>query len=181
LPIPHLLLVNLLLGALGAWWGRAELRLASRSAVASPHFAGLLLCEGLLMLPLGVYLAVFYPDWSWLYLVRATAIPSVVIGLVLLGYPLMAVTGYLAAVAGCRASHDRLVVAALGTGTGVLLMSVALAWGRIHLVGTYEQYQRHFGLKAVQASGLGVFLMVALAAFGSVWVLTLVRLRREAG
>ncbi len=181
MPIPHLLLVNLLLGSLCAWSGRSVVRLASRSAIVSPYFATLLLGELFLMVPLGSYLYLFYPDWSWAYLVSAPRVPSAVVVLVLLGYPLAAVSGYLGAVAACRAGQDRVVMSALGTGTGIVLIAILLTWGRIGAVGTYEQYHRAFGLRALHSSGLGAFLLASLVGLGFAWTFALVRLRRDLG
>jgi len=167
-----------MLGLGFAWVARSEIRLVSRSALRSAAFAALLVGELLLAVPFGLYLYLFYPDWSWLYLVRASSVPSAVALFVMVGYPLVAAGGYFWAVALCRASREQVVLAVLGALGFILLGSVGLAWRRVFHVGTYDQYHRLFGLDALHSSALGLFLLLALPAFGGAWGWTLFRIRR---
>ena len=178
MPIPQLLVANALLGLGFAWVARTELRLASRSAARSAAFAALLIGELLLTIPLGVYLYIFYPDWSWLYLVRASAVPSVAVMFVMIGYPVAAIAGYYGAVSLCRANREPVVLGLLGGLAVVLLVTLGLAWRRVGHVGTFDQYDRLFGLDPLHRSSLGLFLVLALPALGGAWAWTLLRIRR---
>ena len=167
-----------MLGLGFAWVERTEIRLVSRSALRSASFGALLIGQLFLAVPLGVYLYLFYPDWSWLYLVRASSVPSAVVLFVMVGYPVAAAGGYFGAVALCRANREPFVPALLGGLGLVLLASLALAWRRVGHVGTYDQYDRLFGLSALHSSALGLFLLLALPAVGGALGWALVRLRR---
>jgi len=178
LPIPQLYAVNAILGLGCAWVARGEIRLASRSSVASPAFGALLIGQVLLMVPVGLYLYLFYPDWSWLYLVRATSVPSAVVVFVIGGYPVAAAAGYFGAVALCRASRETFVLGLMG-GLGLLaLVSFGVAWRRVGLVGTFDQYHRLFGLTPLHGSGLGAFLLLALPSVGGAWGWGLLRVHK---
>lgn len=178
MPIPQLYVVNAILGLGCGWVAREEIRLASRSSVASSAFGVLLLGQVLLMIPVGLYLYLFYPDWSWLYLLRASAVPSAVVVFVMVGYPVSAAAGYFGAVALCRASRETLVVGLMGALGLIALLTLGLAWRRVGLVGTFDQYHRLFGLTPLHGSGLGAFLLLAVPAVGGAWGWGLHRLRR---
>ena len=178
MPIPQLFLANAILGLGCAWVARSEIRLASRSSVASAAFGALLLGQVLLMIPLGLYLYLFYPDWSLLYVVPASAVPSAVVVFVIGGYPLVAVGSYFGAVSLCRASRENLVVGLMGGLGLVILVALGLGWRRFGHVGTFDQYHRLFGLSPLHGSGLGAFLLLALPALGGAWGWGLHRLRR---
>lgn len=178
MPIPQLVVANAIIGLGCAWVARAEIRLASRSSVASAAFGVLLVGQLLLMIPVGLYLYIFYPDWSWLYLVRATAVPSAVVVFVIAGYPLAAVGGYFGAVALCRASRETFVLGLMGGLGLVILVTLAVAWRRVGHVGTFDQYHRLFGLSTLHGSGLGLFLLLALPAVGGAWGWGLHRVHR---
>ena len=178
MPIPQLLLVNTILGLASAWVGRSEARPSSASAAGTIAFSVLLVGQALLMVPLGLYLYLFYPDWSWMYVLPARAVPSPLVVLVMLAYPGAAAAGYFAGIAICRAGRDRAVLAAgvvLALATG---LSTALLWGRVEKVGTFNQFQGLTGLRPLHASGLGVFLLLALPAVLGAWGWAIRRVHR---
>lgn len=173
-------MVNALLGLGFAWVARTEIRLASRSAARSTAFAALVIGELLLAMPLGIYLYLFYPDWSWLYLVRASEVPSALVLLMVFAYPLIAIGAYFGAVALCRANREQVLVGALG-GLGLLLVVLLAAfWRRIANVGTYDQYDRFFGLDPLHGSSLGLFLLLSLPAVAGALAWSLLRIRKMA-
>lgn len=169
-----------MLGLGFAWVARTEIRLVSRSAARSAAFAALLIGQLLLAMPLGIYLYIFYPDWSWLYLVRASAVPSATVLIVMFGYPLAATGGYFGAVSLCRANREPVLLGLLGGLGLVLLVTLVVGWRRIVHVGTYEQYDRFFGLDPLHASSLGLFLLLALPALAGAWAWSLLRIRKAA-
>lgn len=178
MPIPQLYALNVMLGLGCAWLARAEIRLASRSAIASVAFGVLLIGEVLLMLPMGLYLYLFYPDWSWMYLVEAREVPSAVVVFVMGGYLVAATAGYFGAVALCRASRETFVLWLIGALGFIVVLTLAIGYRRFGLVGTFEQYHRLFGLDPMTHSGLGAFLLLAIPALGGAWGWGLHRLRK---
>ena len=179
MPVPHLILANVLLGMLAAWSGRSVLRLASRSSVAGPYFVGFMIAEALLVLPVGLYILIFYPDWSSLYLVETAEVPSAIAVLLLVAFPGVGAVGFFGGVVALRANKDRAVLGALGVGAAALLLGIVLSWSRIVAVGTYDQFHRRFGLEPLHTTGLGIFLLVALPVVAAGLGFMFLRLSRE--
>lgn len=142
--IPHDVLLSFIVGGVARLTARDAS--PSDSAARSPAFARAAAFQFLVFLPIGVHLAVLFPDWSWMYFVDPAAISPVWTTLGVLAYGAAMIAGWFAAHAAVREGAPRRAHAALGVaGAGAALLTV-LALGRLAHVGTYADY--HAGVAA---------------------------------
>lgn len=181
MPLPLAIPFGLLLGMSLAWMARAEL---ARSEVPLVLARPFLVALGLGLLVLGPvvgYFAAMHGDWAWLYLVRASRVPSAIDLLVValaaaqvpLGFAL--VTPWAIRRQGARVFQVSLAVAA------VLVVAVAVFARRLSVSATFVQYHGGFGAAPLGKSplGRGVLLSWLSLAVAYAWTAHALRARRR--
>ncbi len=171
MPIPFAPLLGFVLGVFFAWVSRDELvrddgpLIASRPVVVASAFAVFVFA------PMVGYFVAFHGDWSYLYLLPRSRIPSAVdLALVLFAGTLLPIGAMVAAPA---ARQKRLgVVVWLVSVPGALALAL-FAWSarRLSVSASYAQFHGDFGTEPIAASTLGkaVLFMAIVFALGVFW------------
>jgi hypothetical protein len=177
--IPGFIVVSLLLGASIAFAARHQIRALQRAVPYNRYLNALLLLEALVVVPAGVYFAAFYPDWSWMYLVDARALPIGTFVMAVASYPVAAALGFLVGYFSARCASDWITAVFMLFVLFSLGMLFAMSGDKIASLGTYEQYHRNVGLKAFADSSLLPSAALAWICIGVSWGHLLVRFARE--
>ena len=109
--IPILIAVNLFVGVSVAYSARIQIRTLQRSLFFNRYFAALIMLETMILIPIGIYFYIFYPDWSWMYLVDTSASNPGIGVMALSSYPTAAVMGYLVGYYSSRGNSDWVALA----------------------------------------------------------------------
>lgn len=177
--IPALIAFNLFVGASVAFSARVQIRTLQRHVFTTRYFIALMMLEGMIVVPIGVYFYFFYTDWSWMYLVNSARIQSAVGVMAVMAYPMAASLGYLVGYYSARGGSDWITIMFMVfIGAGLLGLAVA-AQNQFVLVGSYEQYHRDVGLKSVFVTSLVPSISIAAVGIGVTWVHLLMRFSRE--
>lgn len=160
-------LVAVLFGLLLAYYGRAELALADRTALGTRAFSVSLSFTTLVFLPALGYFAAFHGDWAYLYLLPQAKVPSAVdLTVVLLSAALVPATVAYAARALAEKRTSQLVRLAGGLLAAVAIL-VALSYGRLSVSASHAQFRGGFGVVPIGASPLGRGVLLAWVALGA--------------
>ncbi|MEM7138932.1 MAG: hypothetical protein AAF500_20315 [Myxococcota bacterium] len=172
MPLVFLLLIALSTGVLAAHAGREEVRHSADPMWRMEAFLAYALFVALVLLPTTIYFYVFHGDWFLLYWVDAAKAAwawGILVSAALLGFSML---GFRLGAALCRAGREAALrrIAALGFVAAAAVWP--LAWARLHVVGSYREFTRDYGLTTYFSSaafyaGL-VMLILLVAAF--VWV-----------
>ncbi len=172
--VPFDLIMNFGVGLATAWTAREEIRL-SKGIPWRPLLA-LLAFEVLVFCPLGAYLYLVHPDWSWNYFLDPRALPGWVGILAVGGYAALAAAGFAVGVLLVRRGSAHRLLQAVGVVAALLAAYFAVFFQRFLWVGRFADYQAGPAAPAMQplfASRLGWVLLVAgeclLGALG--WML----------
>lgn len=173
---------GVLLGALLAWFARAELAREEGPLALSRPFAITALFAAFVYAPIVGYFAAFHGDWAYLYWIASRAVPSAIdLALVLLATVTLPITFALAA---RPARGQRLaVVGAIGGVPAVLLAILVLALQhRLSTSASYAQFHGDFGTEAITASALGrgVLWMALVGMIGLAWCVWSIQAERRA-
>lgn len=183
MPILFAPLGGVLLGALLAWFARAELAREEGPLALSRPFAITALFAAFVYGPIVGYFAAFHGDWAYLYWIPSRAVPSAIdLALVLLAMTTIPIAF---AVAARPARGQRLaVVGAIGGVPAVLLTLLVIALQhRLSTSASYAQFHGDFGTEAITASALGrgVLWMALAGMLGLAWAVWSIRAERRAG
>jgi hypothetical protein len=179
IPIPILLGLHALFGLAVAYASRTSTRLSSRSVLTSRAYLALLVSEGMLGVPIAIYLYVFYRDWSFMYLVDGARVPSALAVAIVATYPAIATAAYVLGVALLRARRDALLG---GLVVGVMLASAGVAVvlrGRLLLVGPFGGYHGGYGMRALTRSALAPVGALLSGTLFAGWAYVVWRTGRE--
>ena len=177
--IPALIALNLFIGASVAFSARVQIRTLQRHVFTTRYFIALMMLEIMIVVPVGVYFYIFYTDWSWMYLVNPSNIESAVGAMAVMAYPPAASLGYLVGYYSARSGSDWISVMFLVfIGAGLLGLAAA-AKNQFVLVGTYEQYHRDVGLRAIWTTSLVPSIAAAVTGIVVCWVHLLIRFSKE--
>ncbi len=168
MPLPTLVFFALASGVAAALAGRVELRLSPRAPLLSRSFGAYAIFAGLVLVPVSVYFYVFHGDWFLLYFLDVRKVPSAV---AMVGFLLqlgLGAAGFAFGASQVRAQRDG---AAFGGFLALLALAVAVPFAartRLALVGSYAQFQGHFGLEPYGRGPLmqGAILMGAFLVGG---------------
>ncbi len=177
--IPALIAVSLLMGASVAYASRVQIRTLQRHVFNTRYFFALMMIELLIVLPVAIYFYIFYPDWSWMYLVNTTTLSNGVVAMTFAAYPLLAAMGYLVGYYSARSASDWVTVMFIVFMSLGLLGLVIVASDQLMWVGTYEQYHRNVGLKLLTATSVFPSILLAVTGIGICFGNVLYRLVRE--
>ena len=177
--IPALIATNLLIGASVAFGARVQIRTLQRHVFSTRYFIALMMLELMIVVPMGIYFYVFYPDWSWMYLVDSQELPQGVGAMTIIAYPVAGAMGYLVGYYSARSSSDFVTALFMAfMGLGILGLFVA-AKNQFLWVGTYAQFHRDVGLKFITTTSLVPSSTLALVGLGSCWGYLMFRFVKE--
>lgn len=177
--IPALIAASLLLGAAVAYAARIQIRTLQRHVFTTRYFSALMMLQIVIMLPIGLYFYIFYPDWSWMYLVNSTYLNGGVVVMTFISYPLVAAMGYLVGYYSARSASNWVTVMFMAfMALGLLGLFIA-AKDQLIWVGTYEQYHRDVGLTVMTSTSVFPSMLLALSGIGVSFGYTVYRFVRE--
>lgn len=171
MPLPLAIPVGLLLGMTLAWVSRVEL---SRSEVPLVLARPFLVAVGLgvvVFAPVVGYFAGLHGDWAYLYLVRATRIPSAVdLFLVVLAGAQVPLGFAVAAPLAIARKGARLTRVGAGI-SAVLMIACAICARRLAVSASFSQFHGGFGAVPLGRSplGRGVLLSWSALAIAYAW------------
>lgn len=166
MPLPLAIPVGLLLGMTLAWLARAEL---ARSEVALVLARPFLIALGLGLLvyaPAVGYFTAWHGDWTYLYLVSASRVPSAVDLFLVLLAAAQVPLGFAIATPWAIARRGSRLFQVLGAiGALVAIAGVVFA-GRLSVSATFAQYHGSFGGLPLGRSPLGRGILLSWIAVG---------------
>lgn len=172
--------VALIIGIGLAWSSRDALVQRETALITTRGFTTTIALALLVFAPVCGYFAAFHGDWTYLYLIGSSRIPSAVdLALVLLasgGIPLGFVVGAPAA----RTRRPDRILRTIAV-PAVLLLALGVTLGRrLGVSASYAQFHGDFGQAAIDKSPLGQGVLVAwiALALGVVWAFRMVRRAR---
>jgi len=173
LPQPALLLLALASGVAAAIAARRELRVSPRHALLSRGFGAYMLFAVLVLVPISVYFYVFHGDWSLLYWVDVSRVPSAVALIGFLVEAAVGAAGYLLGAALVRSQRDTIGGGVVGGCVLAAIAIVGIAHERLSVVGSYAQYRGGFGLEPYSGGAVfrGTLLTLALLVAGLAYLL----------
>jgi hypothetical protein len=177
--IPMLIVLSSLIGASIAFSARVQIRTLQRAIFSSRYFSGLMLFGCSILLPVGIYFQMFYPDWSWMYLVDTSEISGGLTAMAMLSYPIAAVMSYLVGYFSARGNSDWVTVMFLVLMVVGLVGLVWVAPDKLFWVGTYDQYHRNTGLEAFMDTSLMPSTLFAGSGICICWFYLIYRFIQE--
>lgn len=139
---------------------------AGTALIVYPHEAvhrralwAVFLFDLFVFLPMGAYFLLAAPDWSWMYFVPASDIPTALIPAVLACYPLATAIGFITTVR-LRHRFGHIVGSAPAVFAVLAIAALAFSNGRLFVVGTYDDYQAQRSLAPLFDSDLTYGLAV---------------------
>jgi hypothetical protein len=177
--IPALTVLTALVGASVAFAARVQIRTLQRPVFSTRYFFALMLFQLMIFLPVCVYFYAFYPDWSWMYLINTNTMSRGIGVMAMIAYPVASIMGYLVGYYSARGGSDWVTVMFMVFMIVGLIGLFAVAADKLYWVGTYEQYHRAAGLKAVTATSLLPSMLLALSGIGVSWSYLLFRFVQE--
>lgn len=162
--MPIELVFNIALGLGFAYCARDRVR--ADGPFAYPAFPLLAAFSGIVVLPVALYLFLAHPSWSWMYLVDPDDVPAIAVVPMLTLQAGTIFGGWYAGARLIRAGQVRAVLISAAVVPGVLLIALALTWGRLGRYGTYGEYRdgRALPLMDVKLGYVLVGLMVGIVA-----------------
>ncbi|MCP4601533.1 MAG: hypothetical protein GY847_13645 [Proteobacteria bacterium] len=177
--IPALIVTNALIGASIAFAARIQIRTLQRPIFSSRYFVALLMFQVIILLPVGIYLYSFYPDWSWMYLVDTASLEGGIGVMAIASYPIAAAMGYLVGYYSARGSSDWVTIMFMLFMIVGLIGLFAIAKDKLVWIGTYQQYHRSVGLKSLTSTSLLPSMLLAISGIGVCWSYLIYRFIQE--
>lgn len=113
--------------------------MAAPSVAGSRWFRDALLFGLLILLPVGIFFYLQWPDWSWLYFVDPDKLSETVTFFVWLAYPLALVAGFALAALSIRGDSPRFSLVVPAVALAALAGGTAYAWARfVRLTNFFE-------------------------------------------
>ena len=164
MPLPFAFPVGLVLGMTLAWMARAELARSEVPLVLARPFLVALGLGGIVFAPVVGYFAALHGDWSYLYLVRWSRVPSavdvVLVALAALQVPL----GFAIATPWAIAKRGTRVLQVNAAVAAVVVIAAAIFAQRLSVSASYAQVHGGFGGTAIGRSPLGRGILLSWGA-----------------
>ncbi len=111
-----------------------------RDGIFTKFFWRGFLFQLLIFFPIGLYLFLTWPDWSWMYWVNNETTPTILKVVALSGYIISFLIGYIASAYAIKKNRDIIayILAAIGV-VGILVITM-IGFDRLIHIGTYEEY-----------------------------------------
>ena len=106
MPIPFLVFLSFAAGAATAVAGRSEVRSSPRPVLLTRALQGYVIFAILVLIPASAYFYIFHGDWSLLYWVDTSTVPSAVALLLFVAELGLGILGYLIAALAVRNHRD---------------------------------------------------------------------------
>ncbi len=159
------------MGALTAFAGSNHLRATPKAPLATRQFAAFAIFELVLLLPISGYFWAFHGDWFLLYALNASELPSALALVGLLAIGVLGALSFSFCVGLLRSQYNSGPAWVMGVVGTAMVTSLWLFRGRLHRVGTYDQFHGDFGLRGFTDGALlqattwmGVVLVAGIAA-----------------
>jgi len=163
-PLPLAFLVGLLLGMSLAWLARAELARSEVPLVLARPFLVAAGLAAIVYAPVVGYFVALHGDWTYLYLVRWSRLPSAIdLTLTLLAAAQIPL-GFALAVPWASARRGPALLKAGAVILGLLLLATALSARRLAVSGTYAQVHAGFGTAPLGKTPLGRGVLLSWVA-----------------
>ncbi|CAN5809461.1 hypothetical protein BH11MYX4_BH11MYX4_47930 [soil metagenome] len=164
MPLPFAIPVGLLLGMALAWLARAEL---ARSEVPLLLARPFLIALGLgvvVFAPAVGYFAAWHGDWTYLYLVSASRVPSAVDLLLVLVAALQIPLGFALATPWAIARRGSRLFQVMAVLVAVVVVTAAIFARRLSVSASFAQYHGRFGGLPLGKSSLGRGILLSWLA-----------------
>lgn len=164
--VPFDVILSFGIGLGVAWTARIHLAAAPRLVPSRPLWA-VTIFQLVVFCPIGAYLYVVHPDWSWNYFIDPQSLPGW-FGIVAIGsYAVAGVAGFLVGGHLVRTDRSRRLLRILFGVAGVLGLYFLVFLRRFWWVGTYAAYHAgQTGMVSFTSSRLGL----ALGGVGPIFV-----------
>jgi len=181
MPLPFAILVGLLLGMTLAWVARSELARSEVSLLLARPFLVALAFSAIVFGPVVGYFAALHGDWSYLYLVSWTRVPSAVDLLLVIVAGTSLPLGFSVAAPWAIAKRGTRVLKVSAAIGGVLVVACAVFARRLATSASYAQFHGGFGGVATSRSplGRGILLSWIALALAYAWSLQALRSPRQ--
>lgn len=161
--------VGFALGVMLAWICRADAP-REEARILRDHAMVAALFGAMVFAPVCAYFLIFWGDWSYVYLVDKSRVPSALELVLVLADAALVVLGFLAGQAAAKRRAERVLVALGAVPACAALTIVLVLFSRLRVEGTFHQVEAHFGTQKVAGRPLGYAIawMNAMVAAGVV-------------
>jgi hypothetical protein len=164
MPLPLALPIGLLIGMSLAWLARVELARSEVPLLLARPFLVALGLGALVYAPVVAYFVALHGDWSYLYLVRFSRIPSAVdLTLIVLAAAQLPL-GFAIAAPWAIAKRGPALLKVGAVAGALLLIACALVARRLSVSATYAQYHAGFGMVPLGKTPLGRGVLLSWVA-----------------
>ena len=133
---------------------------------AAPAFLLILSFVGVVLLPVGLYLYVAHPDWTWMYLVDPEDVPALALVPILVLHGGAVIGGWYLGAYLIRRDKQRLLLYLLGGGAAILLLAGLILRERLLSYGTLADWERGTALDLMDVK-LGYVLIALVLGMGA--------------
>lgn len=132
------LIFNVSLGLAFALCARDRVR--ADGPFSAPAFLMVLAFVGAILVPTTLYLYLAHPAWTWMYVVDPAKVPGLALLPLLVAHGGAVVLGWWIGSRLVAAGRARAVASAAAGGGALVLLGVALSWGRLGRYGSYDDF-----------------------------------------
>jgi hypothetical protein len=142
-------------------------RLRADGPLAAPAFMLVLTFAGVILMPVGLYLYIAHPAWTWMYLIDPDRVPALAIVPMLVLHAGALLGPYFLAARWVRADRPRLLYYAMA-GVGVaFVVATAILWRRLFTYGSYSDFAKNTTLDLMDVKLGYVLAAVLLGIFSA--------------
>jgi hypothetical protein len=177
MPLPFAFPVGLIIGMTLAWVARAELARSEVALVLARPFLVAVGLSAIVYAPVVGYFAALHGDWTYLYLVRWSRVPSAVDLLLVVLAAVQVPLGFAIATPWAIAKRGtRILQVSAGVAT-VLVIACAIFARRLAVSASFAQYHGGFGAVPIGRSPLGRGILLSWLALALAYAWSLHALR----
>jgi hypothetical protein len=177
MPLPFAIPVGLIIGMTLAWVARAELARSEVVLVLARPFLVAVGLSAIVYAPVVGYFAALHGDWTYLYLVRWSRVPSAVDLLLVVLAAVQVPLGFAIATPWAIAKRGtRILQVSAGVAT-VLVIACAIFARRLAVSASFAQYHGGFGAVPIGRSPLGRGILLSWLALALAYAWSLHALR----
>ncbi|MDB4933178.1 MAG: hypothetical protein JWP87_150 [Labilithrix sp.] len=177
MPLPFAIPVGLIIGMTLAWVARAELARSEVPLVLARPFLVALGLSAIVFAPVVGYFAALHGDWTYLYLVRSSRVPSAVDLLLVVGAALQVPLGFAIATPWAIAKRGTRILQVSAAVAAILVIGCAVFARRLAVSASFAQYHGGFGAVPIGRSSLGRGILLSWLALAVAYAWSLHALR----
>lgn len=163
MPLPFALVLAAPVGAMLAWLSRAELGKLEGPVVSARSFWVAVALGAFVLAPLAGYFVAFHGDWSYLYFVAWSRVPSAVDLALVLACGALVPGGFALAAPWCAARRGAWVLAFAGAPLALEAVATIALQNRLAASATFAQFHGGFGVESISQTSLGRAVLYSLA------------------